>query len=96
MGWKIQNGYGFSWGIAGFRVGQNQYGKWWVSVGLPLGFRVTKYLSYEPKNNFSSNNQPGIQNSSTSSSFSKLSSRHVSNHLTHNQQVLENIKNQKP
>jgi len=33
-----------SWGFPGFRVGRSEYGTWWVSVGLPFGFRVTKRL----------------------------------------------------
>lgn len=37
-------GYGFSWGGRGFRIGRSQYGNWWISVGLPFGFRITKVL----------------------------------------------------
>lgn len=36
--------FGLSWGFAGFRIGRSQYGTWWVSVGLPFGFRVTRRL----------------------------------------------------
>lgn len=35
---------GISWGFRGFRVGRNQFGNWWVSVGLPFGFRYSKTL----------------------------------------------------
>jgi hypothetical protein len=33
-----------SWGLRGFRVGRNQFGNWWVSIGLPFGFRYSKTL----------------------------------------------------
>jgi hypothetical protein len=36
--------FGVSWGLPGFRIGKSQYGTWWVSVRLPLGFRITKRL----------------------------------------------------
>ena len=36
--------FGVSWGIRGLRIGRSQYGTWWISVGLPFGFRVTKRL----------------------------------------------------
>ena len=47
--WKIQNGYGLSWGVAGLRVGKNQHGSWWISIRLPLGFRVIKYITSTKK-----------------------------------------------
>lgn len=42
--WRSQNNFGLSWGFPGLRVGRSQYGTWWVSIGLPLGFRITKRL----------------------------------------------------
>jgi len=36
--------FGLSWGMRGFRVGRSQYGTWWFSVQLPLGFRITRRL----------------------------------------------------
>ena len=42
--WHPQNGFGLSWGLPGFRVGRSEYGTWWVSIGLPFGFRMTKRL----------------------------------------------------
>jgi hypothetical protein len=35
---------GLSWGFRGFRIGRSQSGTWWVSIGLPFGFRVTQRL----------------------------------------------------
>jgi|688.fasta_scaffold1762489_2 hypothetical protein len=35
---------GISWGFRGFRVGRNQFGNWWISLGLPFGFRYSKTL----------------------------------------------------
>jgi len=35
---------GLSWGTRGFRVGKSVSGNWWVSLGLPLGFRYTWHL----------------------------------------------------
>ena len=35
---------GLSWGTRGFRVGKSVAGRWWVSLGLPLGFRYTWHL----------------------------------------------------
>jgi len=35
---------GLSWGTRGFRVGKSLSGRWWVSLGLPLGFRYTWHL----------------------------------------------------
>jgi hypothetical protein len=32
---------GLSWGTRGFRVGKSVSGNWWVSLGLPFGFRYT-------------------------------------------------------
>lgn len=40
----LKPGYGISWGGRGFRIGRSQYGNWWISVGLPFGFRITKRL----------------------------------------------------
>lgn len=36
--------FGISWGVPGLRIGKSQYGTWWISIGLPLGFRITKNL----------------------------------------------------
>lgn len=35
---------GLSWGVRGFRVGKSVSGNWWVSLGLPFGFRYTWLL----------------------------------------------------
>ena len=35
---------GLSWGTRGFRVGKSNRGNWWVSIGLPFGFRYTWFL----------------------------------------------------
>jgi hypothetical protein len=41
---RQQNGYGYSWGMRGFRIGRSSYGNWWVSISLPFGIRFTKRL----------------------------------------------------
>lgn len=38
------DGFGISWGVPGLRIGRSQYGTWWITVGLPFGFRITKQL----------------------------------------------------
>jgi hypothetical protein len=35
---------GLSWGMRGFRVGKAASGRWWISIGLPFGFRYFFYL----------------------------------------------------
>jgi hypothetical protein len=40
---------GVSWGFPGFRIGRSQYGTWWISVGLPFGFRVTRRLTWNTR-----------------------------------------------
>jgi len=35
---------GLSWGGRGFRIGRSVSGSWWISVGLPFGFRYTRVL----------------------------------------------------
>ena len=42
-GWSGK-GFGMSWGFGGVRFGRSQFGNWWISVGLPFGFRMTKRL----------------------------------------------------
>lgn len=36
---------GLSWGGRGFRIGRSVSGRWWISIGLPFGFRYTRVLS---------------------------------------------------
>ena len=89
--WKIQNGYGFSWGIRGLRIGKNQYGNWWVSVSLPLGFRVIKYFRFD--RNITS---PQIPSTNLNNSLpNHLNRVLITQHLTENQKILERIKQQK-
>lgn len=38
------DGFGISWGVPGLRIGRSQHGTWWIMVGLPFGFRITKRL----------------------------------------------------
>jgi hypothetical protein len=42
--WRSQHNFGVSWGFPGLRIGRSEYGTWWVSIGLPFGFRITKRL----------------------------------------------------
>ena len=35
---------GLSWGMRGFRIGKSVAGNWWVSLGLPFGFRYVWFL----------------------------------------------------
>lgn len=84
--------FGISWGVPGLRIGKSQYGTWWISIGLPLGFRITKNLGSlkAPKQVSSSPpaqpqgvnlQQPNIPYSQT-------------NQPTENQKLLEKMKNQ--
>lgn len=41
---RSQHNFGVSWGFPGLRIGRSEYGTWWVSIGLPFGFRITKRL----------------------------------------------------
>jgi len=83
--------FGISWGVPGFRIGKSQYGTWWISIGLPLGFRITKNLGSlkapKPLSSSSPNQlqavnpqQPNITHSQT-------------HQPTENQKLLEKMKN---
>ena len=41
MDYNNQFPSGLSWGTRGFRIGKSIRGNWWVSIGLPFGFRYT-------------------------------------------------------
>ena len=58
--------FGVSWGVPGLRIGRSQYGTWWISIGLPLGFRVTKNLGPLRDPNPVSNSIPSSQPSMNS------------------------------
>ena len=94
--YQPSNDFGLSWGFAGFRIGRSQYGTWWVSVGLPFGFRVTRRLGRQhdpslgapqPTTNFS----PVIETPVPSSSPSLPPPA-----TTRNQKILEKMLGRKP
>ena len=47
---------GLSWGARGFRIGKSVSGNWWISLGLPFGFRYS-WLLGRPKSIEQSYNQ---------------------------------------
>lgn len=55
--------HGLSWGIRGFfRIGKSVRGNWWISLGLPLGFRYVWMLgSSSKKDGISAKKQPTPQ-----------------------------------
>ena len=89
------DGFGISWGVPGLRIGRSQHGTWWIMVGLPFGFRITKRLGrmrdpmgaqtadkIQPSNLGEANEQPVIQ----------ISAQPPSQTVTKNQEILERIK----
>lgn len=88
---KQSNDFGISWGVPGFRIGKSQYGTWWISVGLPLGFRITKNIS-PITNPFSLFKRSSIKQQTVN--LAKLNTLNAqSQHLTENQKLLEKIRN---
>ncbi len=80
---------GLSWGVRGFRIGKSSYGNWWISLGLPFGFRYTWMLGKTPlsKSNPKIEENPQIDNTnevieSTESSLTK----------SRNQKILEKMR----
>ena len=89
---RQNNDFGISWGVPGFRIGKSQYGTWWISIGLPLGFRITKNIS-PITNPFSLFKRSPIEEQ-TANSPKLITSKEQSQHLTENQKLLEKIRNQ--
>ncbi len=88
------DGFGVSWGGRGFRIGRSQYGTWWVSVGLPFGFRVTKRLGKLRDSNLpddSAPQQPSDSLPPSSVGADTLTSAPARN-LTANEKILERIR----
>lgn len=80
--------FGISWGVPGFRIGKSQYGNWWISIGLPLGFRITKNLGSMKSSQHSSRRiEPQPQLTNHSQAISPQSQQ-----LTENQKLLEKMK----
>jgi hypothetical protein len=87
------NDFGISWGVPGLRIGKSQYGTWWISIGLPLGFRITKSLGSLKTQVFESSTPPTQPQALNPQTLSTLHSQ--TDHLTKNQKLLEKMKNQK-
>lgn len=83
--------FGISWGVPGLRIGKSQYGTWWISIGLPLGFRITKNLgSMKDPRPLSNESLPQLPMGSQTRS--PISSQAQSQKLTENQKLLEKMK----
>lgn len=52
---------GLSWGVRGFRIGKSSYGNWWISLGLPFGFRYNWMLGKNPLNKSNPRTEEGSQ-----------------------------------
>ena len=88
--WQSQQGFGLSWGVRGFRIGKSQYGTWWISVGLPFGFRITRRIGRQhdpitPLQNLS----PQTLSNPNLTSVEHLSA------TTNNQKILEEMRKKK-
>ena len=80
------NGLGFSYGIAGIRVGRSPTGNFWVSFSIPgTGISFIKYLG-------ANNSQTALPATSTTPSANLQNN----SPLTPNQKLLEKMKNIKP
>jgi len=82
--------FGISWGVPGLRIGKSQYGTWWVSVGLPFGFRITKNLGSFSKQVPSS--LPATYQQPAISPAPSVPTQPQIQHLTENQKILEKMR----
>jgi hypothetical protein len=53
-------GRGLSWGIPGFRIGISPFGRRWMAISLPFGFRYFTYLGSEPFERTVPDPKPGV------------------------------------
>ena len=83
--------FGISWGVPGLRIGKSQYGTWWISIGLPLGFRITKNLG-SMKDPHPLSNQSLPQLPMEIQTRTPISSQAQNQKLTENQKLLEKMK----
>jgi hypothetical protein len=82
--------FGISWGVPGLRIGKSQYGNWWISIGLPLGFRITKNLgSMKSSQPSPAHTQPQPL---VTSHPQAIPQQTQSQQLTENQKLLEKMK----
>lgn len=83
--------FGVSWGFPGFRVGRSQYGTWWISISLPLGFRINKRLGKlrDPDDTVVIPEQKSQSTTAPAPPISQTSN----NPMTKNQEILDRIKN---
>lgn len=79
---------GLSWGVRGLRVGKSSYGNWWLSFGLPFGFRYTWMLGKDP---FSS--KPKVEEIPLQSEANEVIESPPRNQLeAHNKEILKKMK----
>ena len=74
-----------SWGIPGLRIGRSAYGSWWISIGLPFGFRVTRRLGQTPHRTFPTTTK-STRDPTTNGQ------RELSSAATPNQRILDRMK----
>jgi hypothetical protein len=80
---------GLSWGMRGFRIGKSAYGNWWISLGLPFGFRYTWMLGKQPMNK----SKPQIEESSQIDSTNEIIESSENNKPnSRNQEILSKMK----
>ena len=89
------DGFGISWGVPGLRIGRSQHGTWWIMVGLPFGFRITKRLGRmrDPMGTQSAEQlQPINLGEEKEVPVMPIQAKPPSQPLTKNQEILERIK----
>lgn len=82
---------GLSWGVRGLRIGKSAYGNWWVSLGLPFGFRYTWRLG----KSYSNTQQSKLSEVTNNSSFIPAQEQAQLKSKSHNQEIIEQM-NKKP
>ena len=80
---------GLSWGMRGFRIGKSSYGNWWISLGLPFGFRYTWMLGKQHMNK----SKPQIEESPQIDSTNEIIESSENNKPnSRNQEILSKMK----
>ncbi|USI27900.1 hypothetical protein [Alteromonas macleodii] len=80
---------GFSWGVKYFRIGRSQTGRWWISIRMPLGFRIKKSLNHlKPSNS----KRVIVQKEVIKSSVLDDKHQEKDHEKTNNEKILDNIK----
>jgi hypothetical protein len=82
---------GLSWGTRGFRIGKSVSGNWWISLGLPFGFRHTWLLGRRQQRlRQPANHQEEVINPDTVEALPQTNSSISAK--TENQKLLEKIR----